>query len=111
MRRLLERQISRPRAAQDACGEAGRALHAFFQVGSIRHQAAVTHIGDIVFVEGWNTARAGVVAYALAVESCERVRDHEDGIRWVAINRLEYSGKIVGLAHARRLAPKNTRLK
>src|SRR5262249_48695384 len=39
--RFLERQISRPRATQDACGETGRALHAFFQVGSIGHQAAV----------------------------------------------------------------------
>src|SRR5262245_20263747 len=68
MRRLLERQISRPRAAQDPSGEAGRALHAFFQVGSIRHQAAVMHIGDIVFIEGWNMLRASVVEHALAIE-------------------------------------------
>src|SRR5215472_5898748 len=27
--RLLERQISRPRASKDACGEAGSAFHAF----------------------------------------------------------------------------------
>src|SRR5262245_18910779 len=98
MRRLLERQISWPRAAQDACGEAGRALHAFFPVGSVRHQAAVMHIGEIVFVERRNTVRAGVVEYALAMESRERVRDHEDGILWIAIHGFEYSGKIVGLA-------------
>ena len=29
VRRLLERQISRPRATEDACGEAGSAFHAF----------------------------------------------------------------------------------
>src|SRR5215470_7230681 len=101
--RFLERQISRPRATQDARGETGRALHAFFQVGSIGHQAAVMHIGDIVFVEGWNMVRAGVVEYALAIEARECVRDHEDGIRWVAIHGFEYPGKIVGLAHAERL--------
>src|SRR5262249_3593014 len=33
VRRLLERQISRPRAAQDACGEAGSALHASVRSG------------------------------------------------------------------------------
>src|SRR5215471_3544529 len=99
MCRLLKRQISRPRATQDACGETGRAFHAFFQVGSIGHQAAVMHIGDIVFVEGWNMVRAGVFEHALAVEGRERVRDHEDGIRWVAIHGFEYSDKIIGLAH------------
>src|SRR5262245_64736552 len=31
------------------------------------------HIGDIVFVEGWNMVRAGVVEHALAIEGREHV--------------------------------------
>src|SRR5262249_34861342 len=55
------------------------------------------------FVEGWNMVRAGVVEYALAIEARERVRDHEDGLRGVAIHGFEYPGKNVGLAPPERV--------
>src|SRR5215472_15226580 len=58
------------------------------------------HIGDIIFVEGWDMVRAGVVEHTLAIEAREHVSDHEDGIRLVAIHGFEHSIKIVGLAHA-----------
>src|SRR6516164_10715275 len=58
------------------------------------------HIGDIVFVEGWNMVRAGVIEHALAIEGREHISDHEDGIRRVAIHGFEHPIKIVGLAHA-----------
>src|SRR5262245_56696953 len=58
------------------------------------------HIGDIVFVEGWNMVRAGVIEHALAIEGREHISDHEDGIRRVAIHGFEHSVKIVRLAHA-----------
>src|SRR5262245_19331305 len=61
------------------------------------------HIGDIVFVEGWNMVLAAVVEHALATEGRERVSDDKDGIRWVAIHGFEGSIKLVGLAHAERL--------
>src|SRR6516164_10122780 len=69
-----------------SAASAATAPRALIQAGCIRHQAAVTPMGAIVFVEG------GL----------------EYGARF-AINSFEFSVKIVGLAQAERLHPERPR--
>jgi hypothetical protein len=47
--------------------------------------------------------RAGVVEHALAIEGCEHVGDHEDGVRPVSIHGFEHAVEVIGLTHAERL--------
>src|SRR6266571_2573870 len=61
------------------------------------------HIGNIVFVQCWDTVCASVIEHALAIKGSERISDHEDGVWRFAIHGFEYSIKIVGLAQAERL--------
>ena len=70
----------------DGAARAPRRNTAFILGGFIRHQAAATHMRDIVFVE----------------------RGLEYGARF-AINSFEFSVKIVGLAQAERRHPERPR--
>src|SRR5262249_44048425 len=101
--RLLERQIAWPRTGEYARGQTGSTLDGFLQIGSIRHQAAVAHPGEIVFVKGWNTLRAGVVEDTLAVEVCEHVGNQKDRLWPVASHGFEHAVEVIGFSHAKGL--------
>ena len=101
-RRLLERQLGRLGALEDAVDQGAGALEGFLEVGAVRHQAAVAH-QEVVLVDRRQALGGGVVEHALAIERGERVGDHQDGVRRLAVHRLEHALEIVRLAHAQRI--------
>src|SRR5262249_17228340 len=102
-RRLLERQVGRLGPFENAIDERGHPAEAFVQIRAIRHQAAVPH--EVVdLIDGRELLGGGERKYPLAVEQGERVSDHQDGVRPLALHRRKGLLEIVGLAHAERLA-------
>src|SRR5262249_51430519 len=75
-RRLLERQLRRLRAFENAIYEGGHACKAFALVGAVRHQAAVADV-TVVLINSWQPMCGRELEHPFAVENRERIGDHE----------------------------------
>ena len=101
-RRLLERQVGGLRALENASDEGGYTVEAFVLIRAIGHEAAVAH-ELIHFIDGGEVMGRGERKDPLAVEQGERIGDHEDRIRPLALHRCKRLLKIVGLTYPERL--------
>src|SRR6478752_7516349 len=101
-RRLFERQVGGLRALENAVDKGRHASEVLVEIRAVRHQTAIVN-KKVKFVDGRQSMRRGVLEHPLTVENCERVGDHQDRVRLLAIHRRERLLEVVGLAHAKRL--------
>jgi hypothetical protein len=96
---LLEGQIGRFGAFEDAVDEIGNPLAPFFTVRAVSRQPAVTR-KKLVFVNGRHQVGGSKLENPLAVEGSESIRNHKDPVWHLGGHRGERRVEIVRFAHA-----------
>ena len=109
-RRLLERQLRRIGALQDARGEPRGAIEHLAHVGTVRHQPALAH-QEVVLVDRRQLRCGGEVDHPLAVQVVSTSVTIRMRVGRMTRHRRERGVEIVGVAHAERLRPRRPRLR